>query len=99
MLKINTYSQGLMALKQMVVSQSSVVKGHTERLGLSFAISVVAAAGAVLGLPSEAAADYTCKHTCPEYDPPNDKCETTCANHQGCEGSCSGGVCSVTCVG
>lgn len=96
MLKINTHSQGLTALKHMVVSQSSVVKNHTERLGLSFAISVLAAAGAILSLPNEAAAKV-CKHTC-NYPPPNDKCETVCEPHEQCSGSCYKGTCSVTCV-
>ena len=98
MLKINTYSQGLMALKQMVVSQSSVVKGHTERLGLSFAISVMAAAGAILGSPIKAEASWTCSHTCPHLPSPEDYCETTCDDGQRCEKSCLESKCNVKCV-
>ena len=96
MLKINTHSQGLMALKQMVVSQSSVVKDHTERLGLSFAISVVAAAGAILGLPSAAEAE-TYTHHCPHL-PPNDVCSASYGLGETCSGSCDGGVCIITCT-
>lgn len=97
MLKINTYSQGLMALKQMVVSQSSVVKGHTERLGLSFAISVMAATGAILGSPIEAAATE-CTHSCPHLPPPEDKCKKTCEAHESCWGTCRNDECTITCI-
>ena len=93
MLKINMHSQGLMALKQMVVSQSSVVKGHTERLVLSFAISVLAAAGAILGSPIKAEADWTCSHTCPAKS-----CEVTCKDGQLCAKYCPVGDCYVACV-
>ena len=97
MLKIDTYSQGLMSLKQMVVSQSSVVKGHTERLGLSFAISVMGATVGILGSPIKAEA-WTCTHYCPDLKPPNDSCSAECTVGQTCSGSCDGGVCSVTCT-
>ena len=96
MLKINTHSQGLMVLKQMVASQSSVVKGHTERLGLSFAISVLAAAGAILGSPIKAeAGTYT--HHCP-HPPPNDVCSASYGPGETCSGSCAGGLCTITCT-
>ena len=88
MLKIDTYSQGLMSLKQMVVSQSSVVKGHTERLGLSFAISVMGATVGILGSPIKAEA-WTCSQTCSHLKPPNDSCSAECASWQLCERACT----------
>ena len=86
MLKINTYSQGLTALKHMVVSQSSIVKNHTERLGLSFAISVLAAAGAILGSAGAAAAGVECIQVCP-HNISNQTCKKICDH------ACDGGSC------